>query len=261
MLLDKGAKYRVKIMVRCEDSYESPGDLTVCLENPKKRYLLEENPSAALVYDENGDSGNYMMFTADIEVPESLSYLPMLAIRKNANALQSLFIDTVSVEKLRDCTVTYETNGGSSVEKATVQIHEKVFDPGEPYKEGYEFLGWFTNSKFTGNRWNFDKDTVESDMTLYANWKRETVKVITEETDKEGEGERVSNGKAPLILDPDDVKKSADNNQKAGSLSDEAMPIWAIALIIAGGALLLSGLAVLLIIIVKKKKGKQVTKA
>ena len=254
MLLDKGAKYRVKIMVRCEDSYESPGDLTVCLENPKKRYLLEENPSAALVYDENGDSGNYMMFTADIEVPESFSYFPMLAIRKNANALQSLFIDTVSVEKLRDCTVTYETNGGSSVEKATVQIHEKVFDPGEPYKEGYEFLGWFTNSKFTGNRWNFDKDTVESDMTLYAKWKRETVKVITEETDKEGEGERVSNGKAPLILDPDDVKKSADNNQKAGSLSDEAMPIWAIALIIAGGALLLSGLAVLLIIIVKKKK-------
>ena len=254
MLLDKGAKYRVKIMVRCEDSYESPGDLTVCLENPKKRYLLEENPSAALVYDENGDSGNYMMFTADIEVPESFSYFPMLAIRKNANALQSLFIDTVSVEKLRDCTVTYETNGGSSVEKATVQIHEKVFDPGEPYKEGYEFLGWFTNSKFTGNRWNFDKDTVESDMTLYANWKRETVKVITEETDKEGEGERVSNGKAPLILDPDDVKKSADNNQKAGSLSDEAMPIWLTALIIAGGALLLSGLAVLLIIIVKKKK-------
>ena len=178
----------------------------------------------------------------------------MLAIRKNANALQSLFIDTVSVEKLRDCTVTYETNGGSSVEKATVQIHEKVFNPGEPYKEGYEFLGWFTNSKFTGNRWNFDKDTVESDMTLYANWKRETVKVITEETDKEGEGERVSNGKAPLILDPDDVKKSADNNQKAGSLSDEAMPIWLTALIIAGGALLLSGLAVLLIIIVKKKK-------
>ena len=261
MLLDKGAKYRVKIMVRCEDSYESPGDLTVCLENPKKRYLLEENPSVALVYDENGDSGNYMMFTADIEVPESLSYLPMLAIRKNANALQSLFIDTVSVEKLRDCTVTYETNGGSSVEKATVQIHEKVFDPGEPYKEGYEFLGWFTNSKFTGNRWNFDKDTVESDMTLYANWKRETVKVITEETDKEDEGEKVSNGKAPLILDPDDVKKSADNNQKADSLSDEAMPIWAIALIIAGGALLLSGLAVLLIIVIKKKKGKQVTKS
>ena len=62
-------------------------------------------------------------------------------------------------------------------------------------------------------------------------------------------------------MDPDDVKKSADNNQKADSLSDEAMPIWAIALIIAGGALLLSGLAVLLIIIVKKKKGKQVTKA
>ena len=61
-------------------------------------------------------------------------------------------------------------------------------------------------------------------------------------------------------MDPDDVKKSADNNQKAGSLSDEAMPIWLTALIIAGGALLLSGLAVLLIIIVKKKKGRQVTK-
>ena len=97
-------------------------------------------------------------------------------------------------------------------------------------------------------------------MTLYAKWKRETVKVITEETDKEDEGEKVSNGKAPLILDPDDVKKSADNNQKVGSLSDEAMPIWSIALIIAGGVLLLSGLAVLLIIIIKKKKGKQVTK-
>ena len=94
-------------------------------------------------------------------------------------------------------------------------------------------------------------------MTLYAKWKRETVKVITEETDKEDEGEKVSNGKAPLILDPDDVKKSADdNNQQAGILADEAIPIWSIALIIAGGALLLSGLAVLLIIIIKKKKRK-----
>lgn len=110
--------------------------------------------AAALVYDENGDSGNYMMFTADIEVPESLSYLPMLATRRMQTLYRASLLILFRLKKLRDCTVTYETNGGSSVEKATVQIHEKVFDPGEPYKEGYEFLGWFTNSKFTGNRWN-----------------------------------------------------------------------------------------------------------
>lgn len=259
MLLDKGGKYRVTVMVRCEDIYESPVNMTMCLENPSQRYLLAENGNVKLEYVPEGDRDGYFMFVGDIEVSSEMAYYPTLAIRRNANDLQSIFIDTVSVEKLRDCTVKFEENGGTAVEDAVVQIHDLVFDPGIPFKDGFVFDGWFTDSSFS-KKWDFDKDTAENDMTLYAKW---SVEVIEEETTEDTDDdetvadteieETVDNGKAPNLLDADKVviEKEEDN---APQNTEGGMQLWVIILICAGSALILAVAAFVIIILVRKKK-------
>ena len=70
-------------------------------------------------------------------------------------------------------TVTYNTNGGSAVDSATVSEGHKLTVPTVPTKDGYTFLGWYKDAAFT-NRWNFDADTVTGNTTLYAKWAEQT---------------------------------------------------------------------------------------
>ncbi|MBO5322245.1 MAG: InlB B-repeat-containing protein, partial [Clostridia bacterium] len=257
MLLDKGGKYRVTVMVRCEDVYEAPVNMTISLENPALRHLLAENGNVKLEYVPEGDRDGYFMFVGDIEVSEEMEYYPSLAIRRNANDLQTIFIDTISVEKLRDCSVTFEENGGSTVEDAVVQIHDLVFDPGIPYKDGYVFDGWFADKDFS-KLWDFDKDTVENDMTLYAKW---SVEVLPEEDgkldgsqDTEIESEKIDNGKAPDILDADKVIIDKDDDSTVNT--NNGMQLWVIILIAAVLALALVAVVFVVIILVRRKSKK-----
>ena len=249
-------------MVRCEDLYESPVNMTMCLENPWQQHLLAENGNVKLEYIPEGDRDGYFMFVGDIEVKSDMSYYPTLAIRRNANDLQTIFIDTITVEKLRDCKVHYEENGGTVVDDAEVQIHDLLFDPGTPFKDGFVFDGWFTDNSFS-KKWDFDNDTVENDMMLYAKW---SVEVITEEetedaddfeTDTEVETEEtVDNGKAPNLLDADKVviDKVVDN---VSENTDNGMQLWVIILICAGSALILAAAAFVIIILIRKSKFKK----
>ena len=242
MLLDKGGKYRVTVMVRCEDKYEAPVNMTICLENPSQRHLLAENGHVTLTYVPEGDRDGYFMFVGDIEVSAEMAYYPSLAIRRNANDLQTLFIDTITVEKLRNCNVSFEENGGSAVEDAVVQIHDPVYDPGIPYKEGFVFDGWFTDKNFT-KKWDFDKDTVEDNMTLYAKW---SVEVIVEEEPEKDDEEKIDNGKAPNLLDADTVVIDDAEN--------DGISPWVIILICAGAGLILVAAALVIIILIARKR-------
>ena len=72
--------------------------------------------------------------------------------------------------KVVSYTVTFNTDGGSEVAKQSVNRGDKVTKPENPKKEGYTFDKWFTKSGETTSTWDFDKDTVISDITLYAKW-------------------------------------------------------------------------------------------
>lgn len=68
-----------------------------------------------------------------------------------------------------ECTVSFESNGGSAVPDAKVIFGEKIPIPEVPVREGYDFVGWFSDIHLT-DEWDFENDTVESNMTLYAKW-------------------------------------------------------------------------------------------
>lgn len=67
------------------------------------------------------------------------------------------------------CTVTYETNGGSSITAATVDQGSKLTAPTAPTKSGYTFDAWYKD-KDLKTKWNFSSDTVTENITLYAKW-------------------------------------------------------------------------------------------
>ena len=65
-------------------------------------------------------------------------------------------------------TVTFNTNGGSSIDSLSVEYGRTVTRPSNPTKSGYEFIGWYTDSSLT-EEYNFDSPVTKS-MTLYAGW-------------------------------------------------------------------------------------------
>lgn len=62
-------------------------------------------------------------------------------------------------------TVTFD----SAVASQTVEHGGKATEPTAPTKTGYTFGGWYKESGCT-NAWDFDTDTVTSDVPLYAKW-------------------------------------------------------------------------------------------
>lgn len=74
---------------------------------------------------------------------------------------------TITVTK--NCSVTFESNGGSAVSSQTVQEGDKIVEPTKPTREGYIFGGWYKDANLT-RAWNFATDTVSGNTTLYAKW-------------------------------------------------------------------------------------------
>ena len=63
--------------------------------------------------------------------------------------------------------------GCEPYEAVSVQSGKKLAQVQAPVREGYVFLGWYTDAGLT-QAWDLDKDKVKSDMTLYAAWDRDT---------------------------------------------------------------------------------------
>lgn len=67
-------------------------------------------------------------------------------------------------------TVTFDSRGGSDVTARTdIAPGTLLAAPDAPTREGYDFSGWYADDART-RAWDFDADTVERDLTLYAGW-------------------------------------------------------------------------------------------
>ena len=73
-----------------------------------------------------------------------------------------------SCSKKDEFTVTFDSNGGSSVENQTVLKDELVTKPNDPTKEGYIFDAWLLNDE----PYDFNSP-VTQDITLKASWVEE----------------------------------------------------------------------------------------
>lgn len=64
--------------------------------------------------------------------------------------------------------VYFVSNGGTNVKFKIVLYSEKVIKPATPTRNGYSFIGWYTDSELQ-NAYDFDSVVTDS-FTLYAKW-------------------------------------------------------------------------------------------
>ena len=72
------------------------------------------------------------------------------------------------------CTVSFDSSGGTPVADQIVQFGEKLQEPEAPEREGYVFAGWYKDI-YLNEKWDFDQDTVQGNMRLYAKWEQAEV--------------------------------------------------------------------------------------
>lgn len=79
----------------------------------------------------------------------------------------------VFVLELRDpgFTVTFDSNGGTDVPAQHQMYGDLLDEPEAPSREGYTFIGWYKDPA-CNVQWDMQKDTVETDMNLYAGWQK-----------------------------------------------------------------------------------------
>lgn len=111
-------------------------------------------------------------------------------------------------------TVSFNSNGGSSVSSITVTSGNTVTQPANPSRSGYTFGGWYKDSALTqAFKFGSNGDKVISNITLYAKW-IETDRLRAEAAIEKvsigyQSGDSVSNVTKNLIL-PTSVNASGD---------------------------------------------------
>lgn len=68
--------------------------------------------------------------------------------------------------------IRFETNGGNTIKSQNLNKNATVTEPEEPKKDGYTFVGWYTDKDLT-KEYNFSTK-VTSGFTLYAKWAEKT---------------------------------------------------------------------------------------
>ena len=81
-------------------------------------------------------------------------------------ALAACVDNGTQLPEVKYFTVTFDSQGGSSVRQIKVQEGALADRPKDPTRDGYVFDGW----KLENKKWNFDVDTVGADITLSAVW-------------------------------------------------------------------------------------------
>ena len=133
------------------------------------------------------------------------NYIPYTVV-ENDNTVQYLTLGD-------PFTVKFDTKGGtpSTIKDQTVKYGQKASKPTDPRKTDCKFDGWYTSPDYT-QKWDFAKDSVTKDITLYAKW-IEKVTLLCDFQGGTGSSEETSyttkafpNGRVDLP-DEDDVSR------------------------------------------------------
>ena len=87
----------------------------------------------------------------------------MLGCRNNTNTTNTHSSSNNNKEYV---TVTFDSQGGSTIENQTVEKGSKISKPDDPTRDGYEFDGWYVDDE----KWSFAGHVATKNMTLTAKW-------------------------------------------------------------------------------------------
>ena len=136
------------------------GDVYVyftCNKTPGAVYCFNQSTGeVAEIYTPSGSNANYCTASVIADARGNLYY---------TNDSGTLF----ALKAAPGYTVTFDTCGGSTVPSAMTAQNKTMAAPADPERSGYTFAGWYKDADYT-EAWDFSKDVVTADMTLYAKW-------------------------------------------------------------------------------------------
>ena len=127
--------------------------------------------SSVVVYYRNTSFVNNGSF-----VPGNFAANDYVVVKGVINKYNSTFeLEITSIQKMAQFTVSFESNGGTSVASQTVLDGTRATEPDPaPTKasdenNSYTFAGWYSNPELTGDAYDFNT-AVTGTLTLYAKW-------------------------------------------------------------------------------------------
>lgn len=149
------------------EGYDETG-VYYCVVDGKEYLLSLSGEKFSLVMGESNDFGTYK-FKGDVL---TLRFDDKKA--ENTAKLTDEGVATVTINgknytflKKVNYQVTYEVNGGSAITPATVLNGKTLSKPADPKKDGYYFIGWYTDAEFT-TPFAFNATPITENITLYA---------------------------------------------------------------------------------------------
>ena len=144
---------------------------------------------AACITNENENSSHTHSYSTQWTYDEEYHWHKAICghINETSDRAKHLFVDNVcsicgySKTIAAICTVTFNANNGSfadtTVKEIEVEKGSHLSQIEEPVRSGYIFGGWSVDT--TGNqKWDFEVDIVDGDMTLYAVWHEIPVSLV-----------------------------------------------------------------------------------
>ena len=133
---------------------------------------------------EGNNTGEFLDLT-----PSTRYRVSVVDITYNNYLLYEDYVSTQDEEPILTFTVTFITDGGSTIESQTINSGETVTRPDDPSKEHYTFAGWYSDSSYT-QEYDFN-EPVTGDISIYAKWSEIPLVTISFEANG-GEGEMES---------------------------------------------------------------------
>lgn len=66
--------------------------------------------------------------------------------------------------------VIFDTDGGSAVDPQRVRVGDAITVPARPEKDGWVFVGWYTDKNTSVHMWDFLNEKVAGSVVLHAKW-------------------------------------------------------------------------------------------
>ena len=141
------------------------------------RYRVGDE-EAELLYTPDTANQNYCMSSISVGSDGSLYY---------TNDSGKLFAIKGNGERLKRFTVTFNANGKDAELPASQRVkqgHLAIEPSAKPTCAGFTFAGWYKDAACT-QAWDFAKDVVTADVTLYAKWNAKNDNNKTDDTKKD----------------------------------------------------------------------------
>lgn len=178
------------------------------------------------------------------------------------------YIDDISILRVKDATVRFETNGGDEIDPLPARTGYTIEEPYTPYRDGYNFVAWYTDKELK-NPVDFETFTVEGDTILYAGWEKDNSDAnesdssdTSNQNASNGNGsekendEKIDNGVRPVMLESDKIECTQSENEIDSSDGNSSGILWWLIVIISVGVIAVAALIWFIIVLKKKQNGR-----